>query len=213
MGLIVAFAGGYSHHDQYFFRHRQEMVAGEVKAPSLDLANEALLRAHIQAEWLVSTGLALRDNITFTVNTEDDRLPLHDDVEKALHLAPEVQESLRQRLKRILEADWAELEEQGFSWSWVDEVLAEAPKNLTGPLTVGGTCTEPCKRTRRQLYRTSGVCGAKNGKRRKNALRKHPGSRTCWKTAVPPRRKGTSTPIVTWPRRDSYPATGSPPSP
>ncbi|MDM7323467.1 MAG: DEAD/DEAH box helicase [Thermus sp.] len=130
MGLIVAFAGGYSHHDQYFFRHRQEMVAGEVKAPSLDLANEALLRAHIQAEWLVSTGLALRDNITFTVNTEDDRLPLHDDVEKALHLAPEVQESLRQRLKRILEADWAELEEQGFSWSWVDEVLAEAPKEF-----------------------------------------------------------------------------------
>ncbi|MFN4074104.1 MAG: helicase-related protein, partial [Thermus sp.] len=45
MGLILAFAGAYSHHDQYFFRHREEMVAGAVRAPNLDLANEALLKA------------------------------------------------------------------------------------------------------------------------------------------------------------------------
>jgi len=51
-GLIVAYCGAYSPHDQYFFRHREEMVAGSVRAPRLDLTNEALIRAHVQAEWL-----------------------------------------------------------------------------------------------------------------------------------------------------------------
>ncbi|RTI02129.1 DEAD/DEAH box helicase [Thermus scotoductus] len=127
MGLILAFAGAYNHHDQYFFRHRDEMVAGAVRAPSLDLANEALLKAHIQAEWLASTGLALRDSILATVNVHDQEYPLYAEVQKALALSEGVQKALVERLWRILEPDWQELEREGFDRTWVEGVVRSAP--------------------------------------------------------------------------------------
>ena len=34
-------------HDQYFFHRREDMVAGSVRPPRLDIANEALVRAHL----------------------------------------------------------------------------------------------------------------------------------------------------------------------
>ena len=45
-GLIFTYCGALNSHDQYFFHRREEMVAGSVRPPRLDLANEALLRAH-----------------------------------------------------------------------------------------------------------------------------------------------------------------------
>ncbi len=62
-GLIVAYCAAGGSHDQYFFRNRQEMVAGAVRAPRLDLANEALVRAHVQAEWLAQVALPLRQSV------------------------------------------------------------------------------------------------------------------------------------------------------
>jgi Lhr-like helicase len=46
-GLVFTYCGALNSHDQYFFHRRGEMVAGSVRPPRLDLANEALLRAHI----------------------------------------------------------------------------------------------------------------------------------------------------------------------
>jgi ATP-dependent helicase YprA (DUF1998 family) len=48
-GLIFTYCGALNSHDQYFFYRRGEMVAGSVRPPRLELGNEALLRAHIQA--------------------------------------------------------------------------------------------------------------------------------------------------------------------
>jgi len=42
-------------HDQYFFRRPEQMVAGAVSPPRLDLTNEDLLRAHVDAIWLAET--------------------------------------------------------------------------------------------------------------------------------------------------------------
>lgn len=130
MGLILAFAGAYNHHDQYFFRHREEMVAGSVRAPSLDLANEALLKAHIQAEWLASTGLPLHDSIAYVVNTGAEHYPLFAEVENRLILAPEVRQALMERLWRVLEPDLRDLEKEGFDWAWVQRVVEEAPQEF-----------------------------------------------------------------------------------
>ena len=39
-GPIFTYCGALNSHDQYFFRRREEMVAGTVRPPRLDLANE-----------------------------------------------------------------------------------------------------------------------------------------------------------------------------
>ena len=62
-GLIFTYCGALNSHDQYFFRRRAEMVAGSVRAPRLDLANESLLRAHVQALWLAQVRLPLGQSI------------------------------------------------------------------------------------------------------------------------------------------------------
>ena len=40
------------------------MVSGEVKPPRLDLANEDLIRAHMQAVWLATTQQWLGNSLT-----------------------------------------------------------------------------------------------------------------------------------------------------
>ena len=63
-------------HDQYFFHRREDMVAGSVRPPRLDLANEALLRAHVHAVWLAQVRLPLGQSIEQVIDTELDNLPL-----------------------------------------------------------------------------------------------------------------------------------------
>src|SRR5439155_27086329 len=47
--LVLTYCSSNSPHDQYFFRRPQQMVSGQVTPPRLDLANEDLVRAHVQA--------------------------------------------------------------------------------------------------------------------------------------------------------------------
>ena len=54
--LVFSYCTTGSPHDQYFFKRPQQMVAGAVTPPRLDLANEDLVRAHVHAIWLASTG-------------------------------------------------------------------------------------------------------------------------------------------------------------
>ena len=37
-------------HDQYYFRRPEQMVGGSVAPPRLDLANEDLIKSHVQAQ-------------------------------------------------------------------------------------------------------------------------------------------------------------------
>ncbi|CAG0975664.1 hypothetical protein ANRL4_01549 [Anaerolineae bacterium] len=63
--LVFAYCSTGSPHDQYFFKRPQQMVAGAVTPPRLDLTNEDLIRAHVQAIWLAETqqslGTSLKD--------------------------------------------------------------------------------------------------------------------------------------------------------
>jgi ATP-dependent helicase YprA (DUF1998 family) len=47
--LVMTYCSAFSSHDQYFFRQREDMVAGAVRAPRLDLSNEDLIKAHVHA--------------------------------------------------------------------------------------------------------------------------------------------------------------------
>ena len=79
-GLIFTYCGAIASHDQYFFRRREQMVAGAVRPPRLDIANEALLRAHAHAVWLAFIRLPLGESMDQTIDTDLDGLPLHTNV-------------------------------------------------------------------------------------------------------------------------------------
>ncbi|MCM8747074.1 DEAD/DEAH box helicase [Thermomicrobium sp. CFH 73360] len=132
-GLIITFCGALHSHDQYFFRHREEMVAGAVRAPRLDLANETLLRTHFLAEWLSETGLTLRDSVNSVIDIDRlPELPLFDNVRAQLQLAPSQRQRLLQRIQRVLTADdRAELERTGwFTERWIEQLLDSAAERF-----------------------------------------------------------------------------------
>ncbi len=128
-GLIITYCVAGSSHDQYFFHHRTEMVAGAVRAPRLELANEALIRSHVQAEWLAEVGLPLRQSIEEVIDIERyPDLPLRDPASREIHPGPERRGRLRERLERILQTDWNQLLQSGwFDDHWLDRVIDEAP--------------------------------------------------------------------------------------
>src|SRR5262249_51194419 len=61
--MVVTYCSTGSPHDQWFFRRPKQMVAGAVTPPRLDLTNEDLVRAHVQAVWLAETGADLKKSL------------------------------------------------------------------------------------------------------------------------------------------------------
>jgi hypothetical protein len=70
--LVFTYCAAGSSHDQHFFRQPERMVAGQVEAPRLDLANEDLLRAHVHAVWLSECGLDLKHSMSDVLDLSDE---------------------------------------------------------------------------------------------------------------------------------------------
>ncbi|HPC84390.1 MAG TPA: DEAD/DEAH box helicase [Thermoanaerobaculaceae bacterium] len=127
-GLVFTYCGALNSHDQYFFQRREEMVAGNVRAPRLDLANEALVRAHVQAVWLAEVRLPLGQTIENVIDTELDGLPLRANPAGQIQLGEAARNELRARILALLEPDAGLLAGSGwYSEAWVGRVLDEAP--------------------------------------------------------------------------------------
>ncbi|MEI8122097.1 MAG: DEAD/DEAH box helicase [bacterium] len=127
-GLVFTYCGAINSHDQYFFQRRTEMVAGSVRPPRLDLANEALVRAHMHAVWLAQVRLPLRQSIDETVNTDDPNLALQANAASAIQLSESARAEVRERMRSILSHDNAVLSASGwYGDAWLDLVVKEAP--------------------------------------------------------------------------------------
>lgn len=130
-GLIVTYCGALNSHDQYFFRRRSEMVAGSVRPPRLDLANEALLRAHIHAVWLAHVRLPLGRSIEEVVDTDHEELPLREQAAAQIQLSEPARREIEHRLRDLLHADEGLLATSGwFSDQWIRQVIEEAPREF-----------------------------------------------------------------------------------
>ena len=130
-GLVFTYCGALNSHDQYFFNRREEMVAGSVRAPRLDLANEALVRAHVHAAWLAQVRLPLGQSIEQVIETELENLPLRSSVAGQTQLGEAARNELRDRVTRILAADGGVLASaRWFTDGWIDRVLDEAAQSF-----------------------------------------------------------------------------------
>ena len=123
--LVFAYCSIGSSHDQYFFKRPERMVAGAVSPPRLDLANEDLVRAHVQAIWLTETGQSLGRSLkdVLDVEGEEPSLELRDWVHQSF--ADEgARRRARERAGRVLASVEEELRDAPwYTEGWLDEVL------------------------------------------------------------------------------------------
>lgn len=127
--LVFTYCSFGSPHDQYFFKHPELMVSGQVQTPRLDVANEDLIRSHIHAVWLREADLDLG-------NTPGDLIVLGGDP-PSLELLPDVKDKIRShaaaqqarvRAKDLLDALSPYLASAPwYSEGWLDEVLRGIP--------------------------------------------------------------------------------------
>ena len=127
--LVFSYCSGFSPHDQYFFRRPERMVAGAVSPPRLDLANEDLIRAHVQAVWLteakLSLGSSLRDLLD--VSGEDPSLELLPSVRETID-ADSSRVRAKVRATAILGGLLTELQASDwYSEGWLEGVLTRLP--------------------------------------------------------------------------------------
>ena len=110
--LVITYCAAKSPHDQYFFSEPTRMVAGAVNPPTIDLANEDLIRSHLQAVWLAETGVKLSSSVRDVLDREKPTdLPLHNDVAEQIGGVQAVVKTER-RAQRILATLTQDLAEQ-----------------------------------------------------------------------------------------------------
>ncbi len=125
--LVFSYCSTYRSHDQYFFRRPDRMVSGKVTPPRLDLGNQDLIRAHVQAIWLAETGQDLHKSLKDILDVTGDNPTLA--LQGGVRMGMENKNALAragERSRRILETIRSELE--GMDWyspGWIDEVLSQ----------------------------------------------------------------------------------------
>lgn len=106
--VVVTYCASGSPHDQYFFERRNDMVAGVVRPPALDITNEELVRSHLHAVWLAEAKLALSPDIPEILNLQGERFPLKDEVLSVISkssLVSSARDPMERVLKQILASE------------------------------------------------------------------------------------------------------------
>ena len=131
--LVVTYCAARSPHDQYFFDEPTRMVAGSVSPPTVDLANEDLVRSHLHSVWLAETGAKLGQAVPDLINREDDKdLPLLDEIRSQCDRKVVV-ERTRARMERILGRMAEHLKGPAAHWytdSWLPSMASGAMLGL-----------------------------------------------------------------------------------
>lgn len=130
--LIITYCAQGNSHDQHFFRAPDQMVAGSVSTPRLDLANEDLIRAHVYAIWLAVAGIDLGKSLADLVDVSGQKptLALYDGILDALN-NDEYKVATSIHAKNILAALAPDLANCGwYNDNWLSETIKNLPSNF-----------------------------------------------------------------------------------
>jgi superfamily II DNA/RNA helicase len=123
--LILTYCAARSPHDQFFFADPPAMVHGEVRAPTLDLANEDLVRSHLQAVWLAATESRLSPSISEVIDPDETKgLPLRPEITDGL-TRPSINPEARARVMKVLDLVEPELTPEAAPWFKGKQPLAD----------------------------------------------------------------------------------------
>jgi len=78
--LVMAFASHGNVHDRYFFHKAQDMIAGVVAPPRIDIVNKELVEAHLQSTWLSIVKPRLGHSIAEVLDLDKPGYPIVEDL-------------------------------------------------------------------------------------------------------------------------------------
>lgn len=126
--LVITYCAAKSPHDQYFFASPIRMVSGSVSPPTLDLANEDLIKSHLHSVWLSETGQRLESSVNGMLALEQKGLPILSSIESSMDVSS-VRERTLARGTTILSMLKDELTPELAPWfkgDWLERVIRSA---------------------------------------------------------------------------------------
>ncbi|MGL5059887.1 MAG: helicase-related protein, partial [Microcoleus sp.] len=127
--LVIAYASAGSGHDQYFFKRQEEMVAGIVVPPKLELANQDLIKSHLYSLWLARTGADFGDSMNRVLDLEQEGYPVKENLRSQLTLTPTTLAQCVADAQKILGDDFCQTDLRRSSWylaGSIQSILEEA---------------------------------------------------------------------------------------
>ena len=121
--LILTYCAAQSPHDQYFFRHPPAMVAGQVRPPAIDLANQELVESHLHAVWLAEMGVGLDPAIPNVLDAADPEHRLRPTIAAAVH-DPQLVGRAAARMREVLSLLTEHLTPTAAPWAASPETVA-----------------------------------------------------------------------------------------
>lgn len=133
--LVVTYCAAMSPHDQYYFSDRKGLVAGTVRPPALDLANQDLLKSHLHAEWLAQANVPLQASIPENLDMTDAKLPIAAQIREGMEELANSGEA-QPRMRRLIDAMLQAIDIKDAPWladveAFVAETNAQAFKEFT----------------------------------------------------------------------------------
>lgn len=140
--LVFTYCSAYSPHDKNYFKNSLEMVSGTVAAPKLDLANEEMLKTHLNSLYLAELGMSkVNQSIADLIDDGDiDSLPLANDVSATIQNAStdKLKNELEQTFRRVISDFRKEKLESAscrwFSDDWIRRNIESFPREFDGSL-------------------------------------------------------------------------------
>lgn len=132
--LVFTYCSSYSSHDRHYFKHQPGLVAGAVVAPRLDLCNQELLSAHLNALFLSEVGLhELDESIRDLIDESKEDLALQQSVRTALTVSDETFQKVKNAFKRAIHDFHGDLSVNNSHWysdQWIEQHLARVVTHL-----------------------------------------------------------------------------------
>ena len=138
--LVFTYCSSYAPHDRHYFKAQSALVAGTVMAPRLDLCNEELLAAHLNALVIseigmpgLDHGVSSRSSIMDLVEDDNHKMPLRAGVVAGLTLEPARLHQLQATFKRVIGDFEPELQAVGRHWysdHWIERNLTQLAEHL-----------------------------------------------------------------------------------
>jgi hypothetical protein len=143
--LVIAFASHGNVHDRYFFQRAQDMIAGVVAPPRIDIVNKELVEAHLQSTWLSIVKPGLGQSIAEVLDLDKPGHPLREDLAEQLKFTEQsLQETLAAFSEVIVSCGSDLAQAHWYSQAWLEHIARSAPQ-----------CFDDAFRRWRELYKAA----------------------------------------------------------
>jgi len=148
--LVFTYCSSYSPHDRHYFAEKEDLVAGFVEAPRIDLRNRELIESHLRAFALSELSLPhVKQSVVELLEVDQPTQPLRAQTTAALTLDPPQLANLTASFLKILGTLAAQLEtESWFSAAWITKQLCNLEDDLDQSLKRWRILYQEAKSTR-----------------------------------------------------------------